>query len=168
MEVIDGSSAPPADTLEAMRRHLLRRYLRLLLPPAVVLSAVESSKALGYFTSLKYVDHPTWDVVTFALAAVFALVLPTLYRTLFTRAQTGRSAVSVSALFRFERNRMGIAHYAVWCGVIGSLIAVSGWYMSAILVFALYAAFSTFPTGRRLTADARTFHVGAPSVNSAD
>lgn len=168
MEEFDGGPAVPAGTLEAMRKHLLRRFLRLLLPPAVVLSAVESAKALGQFTSLKYVDHPTWDVVIFALAAVFAFVLPILYRTLFTRAQRGKTAVSISALFRFESNRMGIAHYALWFAVIASLIAVPGWYMSAILVLALYAALTTFPFRPRLTADARVFHVGAPSGNPAD
>jgi hypothetical protein len=148
-----------ADALDDLRKHLLRRYARLLIPPAIVLAAVEGARALGYFTSLKYVDHQTWDVVLFVLAAIFAAALPILYRVLFARAHRGKSAVTFSALFRFERNSMGIALYTPWIAVIASLIAVSGYLMSGIFLLAIYAAYVFFPSRRRLSADARIFRV---------
>lgn len=160
---LQSSPAPAlASALEDLRKHLLRRYLRLLVPPAIVLAAVEAARALGYFTSLKYVDHPTWDVVLFVLAALFSAALPILYRVLFARTHRGKPSVTFAALFRFERNSMGIALYAPWTAVIASLIAVSGYHMSGIFILALYAAYVFFPSRRRLSADARIFRVRVP------
>jgi hypothetical protein len=156
------TAATRASAMEDLRRNLLRRYLRLLVPPGIVLAAVEAARALGHFTSLKYVDHPTWDVVLFVLAALFAAALPILYRVLFARTHRAKAAVTFSALFRFERNSMGIALYTPWIAVIASLIAVSGYHMSGIFILALYAAYVFFPSRRRLTADARIFRVRVP------
>lgn len=163
---------PPAAAfpaaLEEMRRQLLRRYVRLLAPAVLILLAVEAARAAGQFDTLRYVDHPVWDVVLFVLAAFFSLALPILYRVLFARAHRQSSSVAFSALFRFERNGIGIALYAPWAAVIASLIAMQGELLYGIDLMALYACYVSFPSRRRLEADARIFRVRIPQDAAGD
>lgn len=151
--------------LERMRIELRRRFWRLLVPPVVVLFGVEAARFFGMFDSLKYVDHPTWDVVLFVIAALFAFALPILYRVLFARSHRGRQSVAFAALFRFERSGMGLALYAPWVAVAASLIAVQGELLYGIDLMALYACYVFYPSRRRLLADARIFRVRVPQVS---
>lgn len=146
--------------LELLRLHLRKRFLLLLLPPGLLLAGLESARALKAFDSLPYVDHPTWDVLLFVLAAVFALVLPLLYRVLFANAHRGKTAVAFGAFYRFENNSMVAALFSAWIAVGASLIAVTGYHMAGIFLLTLYASYVFYPSRRRLKADAKIFRAG--------
>ncbi|MDX9758387.1 MAG: hypothetical protein RBU27_04420 [Bacteroidota bacterium] len=148
--------------LEDMRRHLRLRYVRMLAAPAAILVVVESARMLGHFSSLPYVDHPTWDVVLFVLAACTAVALPLLYRVLFARAHRQDAVVSFSAFYRFQHTSTRIALYTAWIAAAASLIAVSGIHHAGIFLMTLYAAYVFFPSARRITSDARIFRVQPP------
>lgn len=146
-----------------LRRHLRGRYLRLLSAPAAILVVVETARAFGRFDTLPYVDHRTWDVVLFVLAAGTAVAFPLLYRVLFARAHRDDGVVTFSAFYRFQNNSMKIALYTPWLSAAASLIAVSGIHQAGIFLMSLYAAYVFFPSARRLASDARVFRVQPPS-----
>ncbi|MBE0644291.1 MAG: hypothetical protein IH600_09445 [Bacteroidetes bacterium] len=156
-----GEKMPDRETaIEQLRTHLRKRFLLLLLPPGLLLGGLEIARAGGAFTSLPYVDHPTWDVVLFVLAAFFAIALPLMYRILFANAHRGKTGVAFGAFYRFENNSMVAAMFTLWIAVGASLIAVSGFHIAGILLLALYACYVFYPSRRRLTADARVFRAG--------
>ncbi|MFZ1729312.1 MAG: hypothetical protein WBQ23_10840 [Bacteroidota bacterium] len=146
--------------LEQLRLHLRKRFLILLLPPGLLLAGLETARAVGSFTSLPYVDHPTWDVLLFVLAALFAIALPLLYRVMFANAHRGRTGVVFGAFYRFENNSMVVAMFSVWIAVGASLIAVQGYHMAGIFLLALYACYVFYPSRRRLISDGKVFRAG--------
>lgn len=146
--------------IERLRRHLRRRYLLLLSPPAVLLGGIEAARARSAFDSLPYVDHATWDVVLVVLTALFALALPRFYRSLFVRAHRGRVSVSFAAFYRFENNSMVIALFSVWIYVAASLIAVPAPYRWGIFLMTFLACCISYPAQRKLASHAAEFRIG--------
>jgi hypothetical protein len=156
-----------AAALEQLRLQLRKQFLILILPPAILLAGLEIARTKNLFHSLPYVDHPTWDVVLFVLAALFAVALPLLYRVLFANAHRGKAGVAFGAFYRFENNSMVVALFSVWIAVGASLIAVSGFHMAGIFLLTLYACYVFYPSRRRLISDGRVFRAGFP-VNRID
>ncbi len=156
-----GNGMPDRDTaIDQLRAHLRKRFLMLLLPPGLLLGGLEIARAGHAFTSLPYVDHPTWDIVLFVLAAFFAIALPLFYRIVFANAHRGKAGVTFAAFYRFENNTMVAAMFTLWISVGASLIAVSGFHMTGIFLLALYACYVFYPSRRRLKSDARVFRAG--------
>ena len=153
----------PPSAIDDLCRHLRGRYFRLLAAPAAIILVVETARAMGRFDTLPYVDHRTWDVVLFVLAAITAVAMPMLYRVLFARAHRQRKAVRFPAFYRFEHTSMKIALSTPWISVAASLIAVTGMLQAGIFLMTLYAAYVFFPSTRRLGADARLFRVRPPT-----
>ncbi|MFA6234324.1 MAG: hypothetical protein WC824_09130 [Bacteroidota bacterium] len=150
--------------IEQLRLHLRKRFIILLLPPGIILAGLEIARVPGAFESLPYVDHPTWDMVLFVFAVLFAVALPLLYRMLFANAHRSKTVVALGAFYRFENNSMVVALFSAWIAVGASLIAVSGLYQIGIGALTLCTCIVFYPSRRRLVSEARTFRAGFPAA----
>jgi hypothetical protein len=150
----------PATPIDQLRRHLRKRFLSRALPPAILLGGIEAARARAAFDSLPYVDHATWDTALLLLSALFAVVLPVLYRKLFVMVRRGKQGVTLAAFYRFQNNRMTVALLSAWIAVAASLIAVPAPFRWGIFLLAICGAGIRYPIRRKLSSDAAAFGVG--------
>ena len=100
-----------------------------------------------------------WGPVVFILAAACGLAGPILYRTYFAFVCRKRNRIDPEVFMRFERHLILIGMASLALAMAADMLAVPRFYQAGTLLIALYAAYSTFPSQKRLSLDRRLFRV---------
>jgi hypothetical protein len=145
--------------LGRMKQRLSRTWGVATAIPFVLALAAQVLRETGVLPPLLRGDSPTVAMLLLCLAATGGIAAPMMYRILFARAHRERETVPPDALFRFENNGVVLASSSAWCLLVVILLGLPQLYTSAILLLAMYAAYTHFPSERRLSSDAQLFRV---------
>ena len=95
--------------------------------------------------------------VIFILAALTAVAGPILYRSVFAHRRRHLSETASGDLLRFERNILALSISAAYLALIAFWLQLPRFHLVGILLLALYAAYTAYPSNRRIGFDTRVF-----------
>ena len=95
--------------------------------------------------------------ILFMTATITALALPLLLRTLFARKAARANKVSTASFFKFQKQLLISAMVTPYLGIAALILELQKFYVSAILLMALYAVYYYYPSHRRIDFDKRIF-----------
>lgn len=95
----------------------------------------------------------------FVAAALTALAIPLLLRTLFARKAVLENEVNPASFFRFQKQLVISAMLTPYLGIMALVLELQKFYVSATLLMALYAVYYYYPSQRRINFDKRIFRI---------
>ncbi|MDT8323102.1 MAG: hypothetical protein RRA94_03240 [Bacteroidota bacterium] len=146
---------------QGMRRSLRKTWLVMLTPAAAGLTLSETLRALQLFDGWRLPGHAAIQVVLFVLAVAAGVALPILYRAAFASAHRGKSDVPAGMYYRYANNSVALSMLTPYISLLSSLLAFTSFYLVGIFLVTLYAAYTQYPSQRRITSDLRIFRVRA-------
>jgi hypothetical protein len=146
---------------DGMRRSLQKTWLFMLTPAAAGLTVSETLRALQLFDGWRVTGHASMQIIVFVLTVATGLALPILYRSAFASAHREKPVITADVYYRYAYNSVILAMLTPYLSLLSSLLAFTAFYMVGIFLVTLYAAYTQFPSKRRIEADLRIFRVRA-------
>ncbi|WP_022660306.1 hypothetical protein [Paucidesulfovibrio longus] len=143
-----------------IRRTLLRHYLLLVGPAAVVAALWAGLKALALVNPVQGVSAAVAGPALFILAAVLALAAPIPLRARFVNRVAGKRSVDPEAFLEFEKLLLSVSLPSVWAAVAAYVLEANLFHVAGSLLAALYAAYYYYPSPQRVAHEMRLFRVG--------
>lgn len=156
-----------AALLETLQQALVRHYLILLVPAAVLalLGAVLRQAGGSVLPSLPVsVSGPAVLVA----AVVLALAGPLWVRGRFVARVAASRSVDTEPFLGFERNQLNVSLPATWVAALAYLLGVPLFYFAGAMLAALYAGYFYFPSQQRVAHEMRLFRVGPAGREERD
>jgi hypothetical protein len=145
--------------LARIKQRLLRTWIIVMSLPFASALTAEGLRELGVLPPLLREESPVTAVLLLSLTAAGGIAAPMMYRILFARAHRERKTVAPYALFRFENNGIVLASSSAWCLCVGIALGLPQLYTYTMLLLAMYAAYTHFPSERKLSLDANIYRV---------
>ncbi len=116
---------------------------------------------LKYFHQLDSVQVPgrAFNVVVATLAGVFGIALPIFYRSYFVYKIRNRKQISLDTFIRFERVLLTTALVTPYFLVVSLLLNMMEATNILITLFAIYAAYYYFPSGKKVLFEMKIFRL---------
>lgn len=147
---------------ETIRKQLLKLYLLMLAPAAVVLGAWAAYRNLVAIPDP--IAHEVMGPVCFIGSWVTALALPLLLRDRFVKSVAAQKSVEPGPFLAFEKNCLVAGLSSALFAVAAYVCSVEIFYFAGAFLGALYAAYYYFPTEQRVAHEMRLFRVPGGST----
>ncbi len=148
-----------ATTIDTIRASLLRRYLLLLAPAAVLFGAWAGLRLTGAVHPLDPRYTSVIGPAVFIAAILLAAALPLLYRVRFVKSVQGSHGVDAALFLSFQKNLTSLALLAAYAAAAGYMAGVANFHFSGAFLAALYGAYYYYPSRRRVAQEMRLFRV---------
>jgi len=144
---------------DTIRKSLLRRYLILLTPAAVLFGGWAALRQAGVVHPMDPQYTGVIGPAIFIAAIILAVALPLLYRVQFVKTVKGSRGVSPDLFLPFQQSLMSLALLASYTAAAGYMAGVSTFHFSGAFLASLYGAYYYFPSQRRVAQEMRLFRV---------
>ncbi len=143
-----------------MTASLKKTYITALVP-VVLIIVIMGILEKGFSISLiPVIRVPVYfSPMIFVAAALTALAIPLLLRTLFARKAALENKVNPASFFRFQKQLVISAMLTPYLGIMALVLEIQKFYISATLLMALYAVYYYYPSQRRIDFDKRIFRI---------
>ena len=144
-----------------MDRQLKKIYLALLLPSAAGFALVYSSRMLDFFDMPVFRLPALVPQLVFIFSVLFAVALPTLYRSYFAHKQRNRTRVSEKELATMEARTIVLVMAAPYLALLAYGLNLPRFHFCGTVLMGLYALYYFYPSRKRLTFQKRLYRVKA-------
>jgi hypothetical protein len=140
-----------------MHARLKKLYVALMAPVIIGFLAVIALQRFGYTFDLPVRVQAVMAPTIFILASGFALAGPIFYRSLFGHRQRNRGKVPRAELYRYERTLTIMALVTPYLALVGYVLQLPRFHLTATLLMALYAIYYYYPSEKRILFDMKIF-----------
>ena len=142
-----------------LRLALRKRWLKLLVPSAIGIAVLEVLRVAGWFNGWHPPGENTIQTGLFVFGAATGVALPILYRVAFASAHRRRESLPLGMFYRYMNNTLVLSLLAPYFCLLSLVLGLAGVLTLGVFLFSLYAAYTQFPSRRRIEADLRIFRV---------
>ena len=150
--------------MKKMHYRLKKIYIGFLAPVIVGFIAFYAMRVHGLPNYLQGQQAVVVAPVFFILAILCAVAGPVFYRSLFAYKQKNLLTVSADDLFKFERNLTCMTLAAAYLALLSCFLQLPRFYLTAILLTAIYAVYYYYPSLKRVSFDQRLFRVRETAI----
>ena len=142
-----------------MDRRLKKLYFSLLLPSAAGFAFLYLTKLTDLFPTPVLRLHALVPLITFILAALFAIGLPILYRSYFAHNHRHRIRVSASELASLESRTIALVMTAPYLALFAYAVNLPRFHLCGIILMAFYAVYYFYPSRKRLDHQKKLYRI---------
>jgi hypothetical protein len=142
-----------------MASELKKIYFMLVIPAVAALLAAYAGRRLGLIPLQLNISITVIAPILFVFSVLFAIALPVFLRSLFAHRVRHQQRVSQAELIKFERKLLFVSLLTPYFILPAYLLDLPGFFFSATVLMALYAAYYFYPSRKRIQFEKRIFRV---------
>lgn len=142
-----------------IKEKLKQTYFKLFIPFVIILLLIYSAKAVNIIAKGEQALNKTVSVTFFALAAIFSVAMPVLYRTLFASKVKDKKSITKEEFIKFEKNLIIIVMMAPYMIIAAVIFNLPGFYFGCIILFAIYSIYYYYPSTKRINFEKKLFRI---------
>ena len=143
-----------------MRNKLKRKYYFLVFPALLIALILIIFKQYNIFQI-----NPTQSItntispVVFIFAAILALALPILYRSIFNNSIKNNKDLTVEKLLHFESRTLYMIASTAYLVLLAYFLQLPQFYFAGTVLFSLYGLYFYYPSEKRIENEKRIYRV---------
>jgi len=142
-----------------IKKELQKFYWQLLLPALIPILISEIAKNMGFVKTIDFSGKRILSIFMLTGAALTALALPILIRTLFVNRVKDQKSVAIAEWFKYERRSIAMVLVTPYFFFIASFLQFNRFYYVAIFLLSLYGCYYYFPSQKKVLFEKRLFRI---------
>ncbi len=138
---------------------LKKTYFRQLFSSVILVGIAYLIKYHFKLSNSEQIPTKTVSVVVISLAGIFGIALPIFYRSYFVYKIRDQKQILPDTFIRFERVLLSTALLTPYFLVVSLLINMTEAANPLIALFAIYAAYYYYPSGKKVRFEMKIFRI---------
>lgn len=138
---------------------LKKIYIKMLIAAVFLLAIVYSGQLLNLLSKKQMDSVRTISIILFTLSVIFSIAAPIFLRAAFVNKVKDYKQVPFNEFITFEKQLLIVVLLAPFIVVLAVFFNVPSFYLSGILLIALYAVYYYYPSEKRIKFERKIFRV---------